>query len=674
MRRTPLFLGSAVILGASLGCSETPPPVAPVTPDVKPAQVAAPPVTLDPVAEPADIFVIARWKNPNVTLSGLTACAGVPDSLAENNARLLVDRALGRALRGGADSKAIADIVALDAPVDLVVSLDTTRRTPQALYSFSIGLTSLDRAKQAVSHGGELVELAPGLYRVGAPDQGDLACVVGPAAGSAPARLICGRREKDITTLAPYLARNVPVTEPPKHDVHAELRFGPIDARYGNDLRRGVGFLPTYARTQAIGDPRFDQALEEGARALADEAVALANDLDRLSVDLGVDPKTCLTAKTGLQLKSKTSWLAGAIVDGGARTGPPPSIFWRAPIDSASASYGRGTDAARYQGIFRTLRGLLEGKLAKEQVGSEADRKALAALINLPIGKDTSVVVASGPGAPAKPAAAGTKLGEQQIVDELMGGYLGWSLLGFDEGPEGLTKLMKDLVATYGRKGLTDPLRKGLGQKAKALPAVKLVTPPKELGRGGLDLELKFEIDPKGADKAADKQADKKKPVSFALHALLMPDGKNTWIAVGANRDELVKHLKMVKAGAPDSGTIMAREGLEPLRSGRAVSSGFLTLSMITKSFANLLSNPAFTSQMSSGQSSSAEEIARALNALPHKGDTPIFVTTEAQPGDAPKSELTLQVQKGSLEDLGVILMSALRLANKAGVLQTAQP
>lgn len=666
MRRSSITLGPALLFAVLAGCAESQPPVAPTVTagPAKPAQVAAPPVDLTPVAEPADIFVTARWKNPNATINGLAACAGMPDSLAENNARLLVDKALAKAFRSGVDGRQVADIVAWDAPVDFVVSLDTSRRTPNAMMAFGIGLTSLDRAKQLAQAGGDLVEVAPGLFRLGHKDAGDLDCVVGAAAGSAPARLVCGQRDKDIVTLGPYLARNMPVAEPPKTDVHAELRFTPVDARYGADIRRGLGYLPNFVRAKTIGEPRFDQALEEAAVALADEGAALAGDLDRITVDLGVDGKSCLTAATSLQLRNKTSWLAGTIADSGQRSGPPPEIFWRAPVDADSASYGRATDVGRYKGIFRTLRNMVEGALSKEKIGSEADRKALAALIDLPLGKDTNVVVASGHthGA-AKQVAAGAKLSPQQLADELINGYVGWYLLGFDEGPAALTKVIKDVVSVYNRKGLIDPLRKELGKDAKALPVAKLVPAPRELGKGALELDLKFEVKGKHGEK----------PVTFALFVLLMADGKNTWLGVGPDRGDLVKHLLKTKSGAPDAGTLATRPGLEQLRSGKAVSSGFMTMSMFTRGISSMLGNPALINQLPSKAAQPIEEFGRALNSLPHKGDTPIFVTSEAS-GNGPRSEFSIQVQKGTFEDLGVLVMAGLRIAEKAGALPAAKP
>jgi hypothetical protein len=670
MRRT--FLGIALLaapLGALSGCAENPPPVTPApAPEPSAVAPAPPPIDLSPVAEPADVFVLARWKNPNATLTGISGCAGVPGQLAETSARQLVNKALANAFRGGVDGRQIADAVALDAPLDLAVSLDTGRRgQPQALFAFSVPLTSLDRVKTTLTAAGPLVELVPGLWRVGVKDEGDLTCVIGPAAGAAPARLICGQHDKDVMTLGPYLARNVPVAAPPAQDLHAELRFAPVDARYGADLRRYLGFLPSVARSQGIGEPRFDQALDEAANALAGEGAALMSDLDRISFDLGVDavidggspgaapgsapkpPGTCLVATTTLELKGQSSWLAGTIAEGGAQAGPPPAIFWRAPRDADSTSYGRASDVSRYSGIFRVLRGLVEGKLAQEKIGSEADRKALAALLASPFHKGTNMVIASGHprGAPPPPAGDATP---QQLVDDLMSGYLGWSLVGVDEGPEALTKLLKDAVAVYGKKSLLDPVRKLLGNDAEYLPAAKLGPGPAALGKGSLDLELKFQI-------------EKKKSVRFSLHALLMADGKGTtWVAFGADRDELVKHLLAVKSGAPDAGTLASRPGLEPLRSTAAVGSGFVTLATLTRSLSSLARTPA------SSRSAQLADLAAALNGMPHHGETPIFVTTKVLPGAGPRAEVALQMQKGTFEDLGSVVLAALRIAQSSGL------
>lgn len=659
MRFAPI--GIASVLACSFGCSETPAPVAPTAPV---AQVAAAPAAapaapdLAPVAEPADIFVVARWKNPHTTLSSVATCAGVPADLAETGVHHLVDRALSEAFRG-VDGKAIADAVSFDASLDLVASLEPGRRgVPQALLAFSVPLTSLDRVRGALEAGGPLTELAPGLYRVGKQDSGDLACVLGAAAGAAPARLICGPHEKDVVALGPYLARNLPIAPLPEKDLHAELRFATIDARYGGEIRRGVGLLPNFARMKTINNPHYDRALEEAAQALADEGAALAGDLDRLTIDLGPDGASCLNAAGALQFKGKSSWLAGTVANSADHAGPPPAIFWRTPIDAESASFSRGADGSRYSGIVRVLRALLEGRLAKENIGSDADRKALSALLGFSLAKDTSVVVASGHNV-TKPAPPGTKLAPVDVVD----GYLGWYVLGFDEKSDGIAKLMKEVVDVYKRKAFSDVLRQVAADDVDMLPAAKFVPAPKELGKGALDLELTFDPQQHGIVK---------KGLSFAIHVLLMSDGKSTWVGLGAKREELVKRLVATKSGAPDSGTLAARPGLEAIKSGKAVSNGFLTLGLFTHRLATTLGNPDLVASAGS-RASVLADLVNVIDNLPHRGATPIFLTGNATAA-GPRTDFVISIQKGSFEDLGALVLNGLRVAQSGGLLPGARP
>ena len=651
---------------AVLGCAETPPaaaptgPVAPVA--VEPLVPVAVAPDLTPVAEPSDLILVARWANPNATLSRFGGCTGLPQQILDQSAAALVERALDEALRGGADAKALADVVARDAPVDLVGALETGRRgQPGVALAFSVGLTSLERAKSAIEVAGPVMEFQPGYFRVGSGSS-ELSCVVGAASGPAPARLVCGMHDRDVAALAPYLTRNLAAAPAPARDLHAELRFVPIEARYGGELRSLLTALPKFARFKGIGEPRFDDALDVAAHALGEEGKALTSDLDHVSVDLSVDPSACLTGAVALQLRGKSSWLSGTIVERASKSGPPPAIFWRAPIDSDSASFGRGTDAARYDPILRTLRGLLEGKLAKEQIGSEADRKALGALLAMPFGKDTNVVFASGhPSGAPKPASA-EKLSREQLAASLAASAIGWHLVGLDEGPAALGKLIKDIVAVYGRKGLTDPLRRALGHDAASLPTVKLVPAPAQLGRGALDVELRFALEREG-DPPADAAAKKKATPVLALHVLLMGEARAAWLAVGADRDELVKRLLAVRGSAPDAGTLAARAGLEPLRSGTALGAGFVTLGTLTRGFASVLSSPVV------GRTRILGDLVNTLNNLPHKGETPIFLgaTTTAA---GPRTELAVNMQKGSLEDLGAILLTAHRIATSTGLLR----
>src|SRR5262245_28227295 len=109
MCRKLLCIGAVLTLAA--GCAETPQPVVPAVENATPVDTG--PVAqvndLAPVAEPQDIFMVARWKNPNATVAGLASCAGVPQGLVDSGARILVDRALDSLLRGGTEVQAISE-------------------------------------------------------------------------------------------------------------------------------------------------------------------------------------------------------------------------------------------------------------------------------------------------------------------------------------------------------------------------------------------------------------------------------------------------------------------------------------------------------------------------------------------------------------------------------------
>lgn len=670
--RTLLPLGIVISLAGPLGCGPAPEPVSPKPQaddrSVAPSQVAGQAAfDLSPVPEPANIVGLVRWSNPSATLSALTGCAGLPPQLAEGNVRALVEEILGDALRGSADKKQLGAVVALDAPVHVVAALDASGRRSAPIAAISLGLVSLERAKGAVEATGPLTELMPGVWKIGGKERSPATCVIAASAGSTPARLICGERDKDLVALGPYLARTLPTVAPGGRDLHAEIRFVPLSDKFGAQARQQLRGLGIIAQSElSIGEPRFDKAIVEAANGVQDELSALIGDADKATFDLGVDPRSCLSLSSAVELRGKSSWLAGAISDGSDRAAsPPPPIFWRLPKKTDAAFFARGADPARYSTILRTLRTLLEGFLTKENVGKPADRKALADLLSMPLGKDTSSVSASGHGdtPPAKPGTSNA----QQTLDQMVGNWVGWSLVGVDEGPETMTKYLKDLVAVYNRPALLGALRKELGEDGKLLPTVKTVPAPKELGKGSLAVEIKFTNLPAPGERSAPPGAKgrpaKPQTISFSIHALLMGEEKTTWVAVGADKAELVKQLSMVKTGAPDAGTLASRPGLEPLKSGKLVSGGFITLAPMTRAFSAGMS---FFTQFSGpgGSPPEVQQIMNTLNNLPHKAEGPIFFTGQSRGGNAPRAELSLNLSKPVLEDVGALVMAGLKLAN----------
>src|SRR5262249_11213934 len=85
MRRTLLpHLVAFATLGGPLACGPAPEPAAPTAagtaaPKAAPSATvaAAAPLDLKPVAEPADLVGMLRWKSPDATLKHAASCAGV---------------------------------------------------------------------------------------------------------------------------------------------------------------------------------------------------------------------------------------------------------------------------------------------------------------------------------------------------------------------------------------------------------------------------------------------------------------------------------------------------------------------------------------------------------------------------------------------------------------------
>ena len=685
-------MGIALVLAGPLACEPAAPPVVPVAPAATVATgvavVQPPAYDLAPVAEPNDVVGLLRWKSPSVGLANLSSCSNVAGAILDQVPRIGLTKAFEKGFHDQVDAAELAGLIALDAPVDAVVTLDSSSsRTPKPIFALAVGLTSVDGAKHAAGAKGTLAEIVPGVWRIGDKSTHGLNCAIAVSAGATPARLVCAEKEKDLTALAPYLTRTLPTQAPAASDFHVELRITPLDTRFGDQLRQQLRGLPILAQTQAtIGEPDFDNAVMASATALTDELGAFVGDLDKLQIDATLDKASCLTSTTALQMRGKSSWLVNTMMERADHVGPPPAIFWRAPRDASSVFYGHGADPSRYTEILRTLRTMLVGAMKKVAVGSDDDRKALADLITMPLGKDVNTMSSSGhseppaarPGAnpvAAKPAAkpaAGAHVGSSaKIVSTIEN--LGWYVMGFDDGADALAKQMKDLVAVYNRKGLHDPLKKALGKDAVYLPTVKIVSAPAGLGKGALDLEIKLDVPDDdvytpGAEILNDERVNGAKPVkpikqvkpvakgktTLTLHLLLAVDGKTALFGFGGNRDDVVKHMLMSKSGSPDTDTINSRPDLSALKNGKNLSGGFFTLNTFIKAVENAM----ITSLAS--QPSELAEAKRIMSQLPNKGDTPIFLTTTSTGGATPRGEMKLQMTKGSFEDIGSMVNQAL--------------
>ncbi|AKT36371.1 hypothetical protein [Chondromyces crocatus] len=667
--RTLLPLSFSTLLAVGCGPA-TPTPDDPTTPpstSPPPAAVAtSAPYDLSPVPEPGDVVGFARWANPANTITTLAGCAGVPPQLTEGTSRFAVEAILDALFPGATDQKQLAAVVALDAPVFAVTVLDPGSKRGRPLSAVSVGLTSLEGARGAVERLGTPTELSPGVWRVGGKEEAKFSCAIAAAAGSAPARLVCAERERDLVTLTPYVTRTLPSTPAEGRDLRAEIRLVPITDKFGGIARQQLRGIPILAQSQlTIGDPLFDSTVMETANALATEVGALIGDADKLSLEIGSDPTSCLTVSGALALRGNTSWLGATITDQARVMAPPPALFWRLPKDSEAATFSHGGDGPRLAPIFKSLGDLLEGYLGKEKIGGAADRKALADLLRkVPLSKDVTGVSASGGGQKQAPPRSDKAPAAQQELEQLLDDLLGWTLMGITEKPDAINTYFKNLVAAYNRPGLLNTLKKELKNDAKFLPVVKTVPAPKELGKNGFAVQISWKdlpapnTDPlDGAGPTAKGKAAK---ITLDAYVYVMDEGTTTWMAVGTNKQELLKRLSMVKAGAPEDATLATRADLAQLKNAKVGSGGYFTIAPFTRSVGQSLGA---VFRPLGGGTPALQQALGVLNGLPHKGAGPIFFSTLSEGGSAPKARFTINMTKPSLEDAGALIASGLKVA-----------
>jgi hypothetical protein len=671
--RTTRFGAVSLLIASATACGPAPAPVAaPVKPDVvapvatATASASAGP-DLSPVSEPADVVGIVRWKSPITTAGNLAGCAGISPMFVEINARMGADVMLRKLVRGGPETRQLAALISLDAPIDLLVALDPSDQVRMPLWAVAMGLGSLDGAKVAISpEGQQPKEIAPGMWAL--KGERGASCAVTASAGHTPARLVCAERDKTLLALAPYLARTMPSLDLGGSDIHAEARVAVVRKRYGEVALNALQALPGAVTGEyGTGDARTDKPLFEAATAVEEDVAKLFGDVQKVTLDLKSERSgACLRASAELELGTKNSWLASTLSDRLDRDGPPPPIYWRQPKDADLALYARGADPARFTAVLAKAREIVDGELAKEGVGSAAERKKIVELIDLPFGKDSNVTLSHGTIDAAIPADASAKGAQQKAIEATLTRMTGWTLIGVDEGPAAMKKIVTGLANAYKQKGVEAGLKKLAGSEAKYLPAVKSGTAPSSLGAGSEALEItisNLEVPPPPNGPAPKPAAT----MSLKVNVILMPDGNTTWLAIGLSKDDLVKKLLAVKSGASDKDQLSSRAGLEGLKNGKQMLGGFVSAAMITQPVAAYFLGDAVIDPRYA--SAEGTQFAQALLGLPNKAQTPLLIQAGGAQGTTTKLSLAFDVQQGTVEDLKTLGVGNYALLRRWGLL-----
>jgi hypothetical protein len=647
------------------GCGAAPPPVEPPRPPV--AVVAAPEAPsapdLSPVPEPGGLLVVARWKAPAKSVDEVLRLFKAPVSIEGLLAK---------------EAGEIGKLLDLNGSFDAAVILDpdSTDEDPKALGAVSIPVRNFDEARASAEKETTTTAVRPGVVRLTSKKGDKLVCDLtvsateaqGAAPGSPPARLVCGNAAKDVEALREWLARGLPRTAPETSVLTATLRAGPLKDRYMARIRTEAAKAGDEARAaltaQNVGDPELLAA----PGAVLEEGVRFLEDLDRLELrsSLATSPPE-FRWSGALRFAAKSSWLTHAITDVNDRSGPVPDLFWRAPHDAYSATWGRGSDPHLFDGIRSVLHKAVAEGLGRVPILPSADKAALEAFVDGAPRTPGVWVLSSGLLPPHKKPGAKPDL----VADarDLATTTLGWHVSGI-EAPaaeyvawirQGLdvynrtVRLAKEIVGT--RKALgghgSTAAKKG-GDALELIPKIKEVKSPPGWPKGTVAFDVLVNVDSelvstllsplstrvKGALKDQKVSSGK---VSLTLRLAIVPDGDHTWVGFSADLDELKKRMNAVVTGAPAKGTLATREGLEALRQPGQIWGGFVGVG-------DLLDRSMETLERQTPKY--AAEARAVLASMPNKGKTPILLLGTGTPGQAPSSSVEVRIQTGTLADL----------------------
>ena len=340
-------------------------------------------------------------------------------------------------------------------------------------------------------------------------------------------------------------------------------------------------------------------------------------------------------SKLAFKFRGSSAWSVRTAVAAGERAQIAPKMFWQFPKDVGSASYGVGADPARWTGIRQNLVELLDSYLAYEKAPRRA-RSELVSVIEEVFGVvSSSYVYARG---------ALPQVGKPHSKVARLRGAIGYHLMGVSESSKRWKGMLDKLVRVYNDRQLQQLVKKKTGEDFKKMLAVR-----KRATRGlagGVTYELKLAAGAFGGGEKA----------RMAVVLILVPHGGNTWLGFSTDEAYLAKQLRAIKRGQAAE-TLAKRPGLDAFKSRRGVSGGFTSLEGFAGSLNSGLSRELGFSQ---------KHISRALNSMPHHGQTPITAWGNVKGGARPELIWELEAPKEVFEDVAAMVPAIM-----GGALQT---
>jgi len=633
---------TALVLGALPACGGAPKQEALAVPAVAAAPVVKEePPDLTPVAAPADLIALGRFRTPKTALETVSAWASFPFKLHDLLPSEMHD---------------LETVIAWDAPLELAVALDPDGegKVPEPLTVASIGLNSLDGALSvARAHGQPVKALRSGVYRVG--DADGISCVAALALGTTPARLVCGHRSRDVDGLLGYATRGLPNEVLPSRDFQVELRLAPVKKKYAAEIgsaRMMGGFL---LRQAQLDNPRFDRALADTAYGLIDESLAFLGDLDKLRLEATIDPtKNQVDARLDMKFAGQKSWLVQAQLETLPLATPAPDLFWQLPADSTSAGYSVGWKPGRLKPLGHALGELLDAYLDAQKAPAKL-REQASKSIELAFDQNTKQVRAQGdlPDVPKDALLA---------ADYRM---FGWQLAGIDGEPKQLLASLDAFSATLNNRDLSkvlkerisgffDPHAKSLEEYLPKVSSHAVTVKGFKAGAKAYRVDMPRALFEKLAKNELTTEGGKpgKEAKSVPVAMVVAYDGQRTWLGVSPDEKALIGRLEALKD--PKAAVLSSRAGLDELKAKPRIAGGFLTLTRFAGQLTALGTRP--------------DDVQRLLAALPHHGETPMIMSYDLS-AQGPDLSVNLTVPRAAIEDLGALVPAVALTVGKNSIL-----
>ena len=243
--RSALLLTSTLVLVAC-GGSKQPAATASVA-EPAPA-LPSQPEPLTPVEQPAGVFALARITDIGRAADALASLVALPMDWRTLLAKQAPD---------------LSSAVPLGAPIDVAVMIDPVASLkPNFLWAVSVGASSTDAGVELLRARGGVVTSSAGELQVVELESAGAWCVVGPALGAAPARLVCSRRQDALDALQPYMTRTMPTEALGTSDLQLRLRAAPLGSLWA--LSSPAAYRAGASRGEGAG--RRSSRLRRGAQ------------------------------------------------------------------------------------------------------------------------------------------------------------------------------------------------------------------------------------------------------------------------------------------------------------------------------------------------------------------------------------------------------------------------